>query len=155
MGHTTVHAARWALAPLLIAHVFIVAFWFGALAPLYLASQRESPQTAARLVSAFSVLAIWLVPIIFVAGLALALMLVPRLGVLLEPYGELLMAKVIGFAALMLLAAANKWRFGPAMERGESRAVRSFRRAVVIEGFLIIGVLAATATMTSFFSPEH
>lgn len=154
-GHTSVHASRWLLAPLLIAHLVIVAFWFGALAPLHLASLRESPQTAARLVDSFSVLATWLVPGIFLAGLALAFVLVPHASVLLQPYGLLLIAKIIAFALLMLLAAMNKWRFGPAMERGERQAARGFRRAVTAEALLIIGVLGVTATMTAFFSAEH
>ena len=46
IGHTAAHPLRWALASLLIAHVTIVAFWFGALIPLYLASTRESSATS-------------------------------------------------------------------------------------------------------------
>ncbi|MGC1729235.1 MAG: hypothetical protein WA747_07615, partial [Steroidobacteraceae bacterium] len=33
-GHTSVSAYRWQLAPLLMAHVLVLAFWFGALWPL-------------------------------------------------------------------------------------------------------------------------
>jgi putative copper export protein len=84
----------------------------------------------------------------------MALLLVPALAVLATPYGELLIAKLIGFALLMGLAAANKWRFGPAIARGEARAAHLFRRSVVSEYVLIIAVLAITAVMTTFFSPE-
>lgn len=153
-GHTAVHAQRWLLAPLLMTHVLIVAFWFGALVPLHLASQRESLPVAASLVAAFSRIAGLLVPGIFIAGAGLALVLIPRWGVLLAPYGELLIVKVVGFAALMALAAANKWRFGPAMERGDSSAAPRFRRALAAEIVLIAAVLAVTATMTTWFSPE-
>src|SRR6267378_5384012 len=37
-GHTSTHPYRWLLAPLLLIHLLIVAFWLGALWPLYLVS---------------------------------------------------------------------------------------------------------------------
>jgi putative copper export protein len=55
------------------------------------------------------------------------------------------------FAVLMGLAALNKWRYGPACAAGEARA---FRRTVIVEYVLVCLVLAVTATMTTFYSPE-
>src|ERR1700736_3192214 len=46
-GHTSVNPHRGALAALLMLHVLIVAFWFGALWPLYIAALRETPTRAA------------------------------------------------------------------------------------------------------------
>jgi putative copper export protein len=155
VGHSAAHSARWLLAAMLMAHLLIVAFWFGALLPLYFVSKRESTATAAKVIDAFSLVAVWLVPGILVAGLVMAAVLIPRFEVLGEPYGELLIAKLIGFAVLMLLAAANKWRLGPAIARGEMHAMQLFRRSVASEYALIVMVLATTAVMTAFFSPEH
>ena len=66
--------------------------------------------------------------------------------------------EVMRFTALSFvllgLAALNKWRFGPAIERGDTRAARGFRRCVVSEYVLIAAVLSVTAVMTTFFSPE-
>jgi putative copper export protein len=155
VGHSAVHSARWILAPMLIAHLLVVAFWFGALLPLYEVSKREMPLTAAKVIDAFSLVAVWAVPGILIAGLVMALLLIPQIAVLGEPYGELLIAKLVGFAVLMGLAAANKWRFGPAISRGEAHAARLFRRSVAAEYVLVIAVLAVTAVMTAFFSPEH
>ncbi len=155
IGHTAVHPARWILVVLLIVHLLVVAFWFGALLPLYMVSRDETSTTAAKVIDAFSRLAMWLVPAILLAGLVMAALLVPRIAILAEPYGELLIAKLVGFALLMGLAAANKWRFGPAIARGEARAAILFRRSVVSEFLLIVAVLAVTAVMTAFFSPEH
>jgi putative copper resistance protein D len=155
LGHTSVHSSRWVLAPMLIVHLLAVAFWFGALLPLYFVSKREMPLVAAKVIDAFSLVAVWVVPGILIAGLVMALLLIPRLGVLREPYGELLIAKLVGFAVLMGFAATNKWRFGPAIARGEARAAQLLRRSVAAEYVLISAVLAITAVMTSFFSPEH
>ena len=135
-------------------HLLIVAFWFGALWPLYFVSLREAPARASAIVQRFTGVATWLVPVIFVAGTAMAILLLPGFSVLTEPYGELLMAKVVGFALLLGLAAANKWRLGPALHAGTAGGGRWFRRSVATEYVLIAAVLAITAVMTSFYSPE-
>jgi putative copper resistance protein D len=153
-GHTSVNVHRGALAGLLMLHLLIVAFWFGALWPLYVASLRETPARAADLIDRFTALATWLVPVILVAGTAMAVLLLPNLSALREPYGELLIAKAVGFALLMGLAAANKWRLGPALGSGIVGSGQWFRRSVATEYVLIAAVLTITAIMTSFFSPE-
>jgi putative copper export protein len=60
----------------------------------------------------------------------------------------------VGFTLLMGLAAANKWRLGPALAQGTADSGRRFRRAVGAEYVLIVAVLTITVVMTSFFSPE-
>jgi len=153
-GHTSVNAHRAALAPLLMLHLLVVAFWFGALGPLYVASLRETPARASDIIERFTAVATWLVPGILLAGIVMAVLLLPNLQALSEPYGELLIAKVVGFAVLMGLAAANKWRLGAALVHGPAQSGRWFRRSVAAEYVLIAAVLAITAVMTSFFSPD-
>jgi len=153
-GHTSTNTSRWLLAPLLLIHLIIVAFWFGALWPLYLVSLREPRATVVRIIDAFSTAAIWLVPLILLAGSAMAVVLISDTAVLGRPYGELLITKVVLFAALMVFAGLNKWRFTPGIAAGELRASSGFRRSVLAEYVLICGVLAVTAVMTTFFSPE-
>ena len=155
VGHTVTHALRPALAPLLIAHVTIVAFWLGALLPLHLACAAQSPAQAGQLVRTFSRAAAWIVPLIAVAGAGLALALVRDLGTFSEPYGKLLLAKAAGFCLLMCLAAFNRWRLGPALLAGEAAAARLLRRSLVAECLLIVAVIAVTSVMTSWFSPER
>jgi copper resistance protein D len=154
VGHTTMHADRALLAALLLLHLIIVAFWFGALVPLYLVTSRESPGTAARVVARFSSVAVWLVPILFVAGLLLAIALLPNLAALATPYGRLLIVKLAGFSVLMAFAALNKWRLGPALARGDGRTTRVFQRSVTAEYVLIVAILSVTATLTTFYSPD-
>ena len=153
-GHTSVNPHRAALAALLMLHLLVVAFWFGALWPLHVASLRETPARASDIIERFTAVATWLVPVVFLAGIVMAVLLLPNLQALSEPYGELLIAKVVGFAVLMGLAAANKWRLGPALVHGPAQSGRWFRRSVAAEYVLIAAVLTITAVMTSFFSPE-
>jgi len=154
VGHTANSALRWLLSPVLLAHLCMVAFWFGALVPLYLVSAHEPAETGARVVAQFSARALWLVAALFAAGVVLAAGLLPDLAALRRPYGLLLLAKVTGFCALMLLAALNRWRFGPALRSGEAAAGRRFRSVVSAEYALMVTVLCVTAVMTTFFSPE-
>jgi copper resistance protein D len=153
-GHTAVHPQRWLLGPLLLTHLLIVAFWFGALPGLYLASRREAPVVVGKLLKTFSAIALRLVPVLFLAGLALATLLTPSRIVFGRPYGELLLVKVGGFAMLIALAAVNKWRLGPGVAVGTQPALRALRGSIASQYALIIVVLAATAVMTTFFSPE-
>jgi putative copper resistance protein D len=150
-GHTSVTPYRPAAAALLTLHLLVVAFWLGSLWPLYLVAGREPPHRAAHVIDAFSRLAAWVVPVILLAGVGLTVLLVPSWAVFEQPYGQLLLAKVALFAVLMALATLNKWTFGPACAKGRTRA---FKQAVAIEYVLICMVLAITATMTTFYSPE-
>jgi putative copper export protein len=150
-GHTSVTPYRPAAAALLTLHLLVVAFWLGSLWPLYLVAGREPLHRAAQVIDAFSRVAAWVVPVILLAGVGLTVLLVPSWAVFKQPYGQLLLAKVALFAVLMALATLNKWTFGPACAKGRTRA---FKQAVAIEYVLICIVLAITATMTTFYSPE-
>jgi putative copper resistance protein D len=132
-------------------HVFFVGFWAGGIPALYLVTLREAPDLAARIVEAFSRVVIWVVPSLAIAGALLALLLVRRLAVLGEPYGWLLLTKITAFALLIGLGAANRLRLGPAVALG---ATRGFKRSLVAEYVLMLGVLGTTAIMTSLYSPE-
>jgi putative copper export protein len=153
-GHTSVNPRRALLAPLLCVHLLVVAFWFGALAPLWLALAHEAPADAARVLRRFSALATWLVPCIALAGLAMALVLIGELAVLRRPYGLLLLAKLGLFGVLMVLAAINRWRFRPALEAAVPPARRALQRVIVAEYLLITAVLAVTAALTTLYSPD-
>lgn len=153
-GHTATNAHRPWLAPLLVTHVLIVAFWLGALWSLFLVTLWETPAAAAHVIDRFSKVAVWVVPGILAAGLALACGLLANLAALGQPYGELLLAKLGLFSVLMVLAALNKLRLGPAISRDAPYAARAFRLSLAAEYLLIAMVLAVTAVMTTFFSPE-
>jgi putative copper export protein len=151
-GHTTSHAPRAALAPLLGLHLLVGAFWFGSLLPLMFVVRDESGATAASVLKGFSVIAGRVVPLILLAGLGMAWMLAGSIGIIRMPYGELLVAKMLGFTLLMLLASFNKWRFVPALAAGEPAT--PLYRSIVAEYALIAAVLSVTAVLTTFYSPK-
>ena len=151
VGHTTTTPNRAAAAALLVLHLWVVAFWLGSLWPLYLTAAREQPSISAQVIDKFSFAAAWVVPMILLAGVGLMALLLPSLATLKLTYGQFMLGKIAGFAVLMAMAALNKWQFGPACAEGDTAA---FKRTVIIEYVLICAVLAMTATMTMFYSPE-
>jgi putative copper export protein len=155
MGHTAIHPLRWLLAPLLLVHVAAVAFWFGALAPLYVVVSREGRELAAATIARFSSLAIRVVPAILIAGAALAILFIRSFAELKTGYGAIVAGKAFAFGGLMWLAALNRWRYGPAIASGERTAAAGFKKTVAIEWGVIAAVLAATALLTALFAPEH
>ncbi len=155
MGHTATDDLRWLLAPLLIVHLLIISFWFGSLLPLLYVTAREGAAVGGTVLDRFSSLATWSVPIILVAGIVMAIVLLPSFADLLTPYGRLVLAKISGFAVLMGLATLNKWRFVPAIRAGESRSVLGVQRSIALEWSVMVLVFVITAVMTGFFSPGH
>ena len=165
MGHTAIHEQRWLLAPLLLVHVAVAAFWFGGLAPLGTVALREPAAIGAGVVARFSRLAAYTVPLIFVAGVSMAVLFIRSWDELVTGYGAMIAGKTLAFAALMALASFNRWRFVPALSAAAARAggaerplageSAALRRTIAAEWVIVALVLAATALMTALFAPEN
>lgn len=154
MGHTVIHPQRWLLAPLLLVHVAVAAVWLGALAGLHAAAREEGARSGA-LVARFSRHATRAVPAIFVCGFLMSVLFIRSFAELATPYGAIVLGKSLVFAALMALAARNKWAFGPRLLAGDGSAVPALQRTIKAEWALIALVLVATAVMTSLYAPLH
>lgn len=155
MGHTVIHPQRALLLPLLLVHVGVAAFWFGALWPLRLVTRAEPAERAATVVARFSAYAARLVPLLFVCGVLLAVLFVRSLAELATPYGAMVLGKTAGFAAVLRLAALNKWRYVSRLILGDRGAAMALGKTAVAEWVMLAVVLAAIAAMTSLYAPEH
>ncbi|CUK10309.1 Putative copper export protein [Ruegeria denitrificans] len=136
---------------LLLLHLLCVAFWVGIFSPLRgLALMPEHLKNAAELGHRFGQTAALVVPTLIGASLWMAWLLVGNLhGLLFSGYGQALLFKVFLVSLLMILAAANKLRFVPAMQNGEAKAAQHLARSIEIEAIIVLVVLATTATLTS------
>ncbi|MGH8206581.1 MAG: CopD family protein [Steroidobacteraceae bacterium] len=172
-GHTRAHPLRALLAPLLALHLFVIAFWFGALLPLIHITRTESAAVTARVLRRFSSVAGALVPLLAVAGIAMAAILCGSFSALHQRYGQLLLVKLAGLLILLMLAAYNRWRLVPALPADAETtsvsatantaaadraaalgAAAALRRSMGAEYLLIVAVLGVTDVLTSFFSPH-
>lgn len=152
-GHTLLDEHRLILLPLLAVHVCVAAFWFGSIACLRRLLGAGNVAALPAVLQDFSHRALWLVPLLALAGLALAYTLLPDLAALRRPYGLLLCSKVALFTLLLGLAGLNRLRLVPALMRGESSALARLRGTLSAEYLLLGLVLTVTATMTGFYSP--
>ncbi|WP_349359508.1 CopD family protein [Stappia sp.] len=155
-GHAT-RAPQWALGGLVTIHLLALAYWVGALAPLYrLAGASDDRRRAAEIAERFGRQASVVVPVLVLAGAGFAYVLLGGLVPLVTAgYGQVLLAK-LGLVALVLgIAALNKWRFVPALASGGAEAGFRFRRALALEALAFVAVFAMTAVMTTSFTvPE-
>lgn len=152
-GHTAISPERWLLAPLLVVHLLVVQFWFGALLPLERVCRLEIHERVARVAQRLSAIATVLVPLVLFAGAVIAMRLLPAANFLQSDYGKGIIVKATAFLALMAIAAINKLRLVPAITRGSSVAVGQFRSSVRLEFALIAATLVFTAFLTTFRSP--
>ncbi len=135
----------------LLLHLLGVAFWVGILPPLHwLSRQPTHMHQAAQLGHRFGQAAMIIVPGLLLAGLLMGWMLLENVAALTTThYGQALLAKVALVGLVLAFAAANKIRFVPAMQAGAPQAARHLARSIQIETFIILAVLATTATFTS------
>jgi putative copper resistance protein D len=154
VGHTR-DEPRWLLGGLLLLHLAAVAFWIAALIPLHrLARSANDDRATARLLAQFGRVAVGVVGLLLVAGAFLGWMLVGGLQPLLATgYGQVLFVKLLLVAALLAVAAWNKWRLVPAFERGDATARARLRRSIRGEMLLVLAILLATALLTTTASP--
>jgi copper resistance protein D len=152
-GHTHAAADAAVLGVLLALHVSLAAFWSGALWPLILVLRSEPEMLAGGCVTRFSRYALWAVPLLALAGLGLAALLLPGIAALGQPYGRTLLFKLGMFLAAFALAAYHRLQLTPALIRREPGASARLGRSIQIEYGLICGVLVLTAILSGCFSP--
>lgn len=149
-----------------ILHLLAAGAWFGALVAFALMAKLETLQTQERIrllvraVTRFESVGALIVVVITVTGVVNYLFIVgPKLDdVALTTYGTLLIIKVALFTGMLVLAALNRFRLGPLLERSlrtrEYRmAANALRRSVLLElstAVLIVGLVAWLGTL----SPE-
>jgi putative copper export protein len=151
-GHTTRPTVSPLIRLLLGVHVAIVGYWIGSVVALLRLTRVATTPSVKTVGTAFSTSAVWIVPAILPIGVGVAIGLLPNLAALRTVYGALLACKVIGFSALLGLAAFNRWRVLPGLEQEPLVATQQFRGLLHAEYLLLVSVLTVTAVMTSLYS---
>jgi copper transport protein len=142
-GHAATAPPGLLTRPLVFVHGTGVAFWLGALAPLV--AMLQAPGSALPIVNRFSRVAVPVVGILALAGLVLATIQLESFGALVTTkYGLILSVKLALVAALLGLAALNRFRLTPALVKNES-ATRPLVRSILLECAVAAGVLAVVA----------
>lgn len=143
-GHAATATPQWLTAPAVFLHGVGAAFWVGALAPLAAMAWRPQ-QPLLPVLNRFSRAAIFVVALLVLSGLTLAIVQLGSVGALIgSPYGILLSIKLALVAALLGLAALNRFRLTPALA-ADPRDTRPLRRSVLAECVIALAILAVVA----------
>ncbi|RNL81331.1 copper resistance CopC/CopD family protein [Nocardioides marmorisolisilvae] len=140
-----------------VLHVLAGSVWFGGLVGLALVLRRlrAEPETALRTVDRFSMVATGLLVAVGASGTLLTWRILRSWhGFVDTSFGQTLLVKLALVAVVVVLAAINRWRLLPRLRRevgsgatGAGPAVDRLRRAVRIEGLVLVGVLAVTGVL--------
>ncbi len=151
----TLGIARFALINDIV-HLTAAAVWVGGLmqlianTPLFIHGIFESARRNAlsRLIPRFSVAAALSVAVLIITGIYSAWAQVTDFAALDTPYGGALMAKMLAFIVLLLVAAVNLIWIRPRL-RGSSTAARWLRRTVVAEIALAALIILTVGFLTT------
>ncbi len=143
-----------------VVHLLAAMIWLGALPVLAWLTVRQPPH-AARALGDFSAIGPALVALIVLSGAVNSWFLVgPSQALHLTDslYGRLLAAKLVLFLLMLALAAANRWRLAPALDRAvatDAPPPRALIVALSLETLLGAGVLALVAWMGTVPPAAH
>lgn len=143
-----------------IVHLLAAMIWLGALPVLAWLTVRQ-PSRATRALSDFSAIGPALVALIVLSGAVNSWFLVgPAQALHLTDslYGRLLAGKLVLFGLMLALAAANRWRLGPALDRAIEKGApppRALIAALSVETLLGAAVLALVAWMGTVPPAAH
>ncbi len=153
LGHT-VEQPLW-VSLLLMLHILGVAYWLGALWPLYKLCGCWDSDKVYQVMRRFGHIAIALVGGLLVAGGLMVWRLVPNVNDLFtRDYGRALLIKMSLVVLLLSLAALNKLVLVPKLATDYAANVVRLRKAIATEMGLAVIVLAVTAFLSGVIGPE-
>jgi putative copper resistance protein D len=150
-----------------IIHLLAAAAWTGALAILLKAlvspiRNDEAVTDVRRALAGFAIAGSVLVALVIATGLLNGWMIVGVAGLTLLPetlYGQLLIAKLLLFAAMLALAAANRWQLTPRLAAAQAAgdtglAVRALKISIALESGAAVLILVLVAWLGTLAPPS-
>jgi copper transport protein len=144
-GHASAADPEWLMRPSVFLHAGSIAIWIGALLPLGLAFRNHATLAGPALLR-FSRFIPVVVAVLVVAGTVLAVVQMRHPSAFLNTaYGNLLAAKLVLVAILLLLAAINRWRLTQRAAADDQHYTRYLARTIAAETLLVLLVLGVAA----------
>ncbi len=140
--------AKWLIA----VHVVTMAWWIGALYPLWVSCQLLQPSALYKLMSLFGQVAMLMVGLLIVCGISLlSFLLANPLELLTTQYGQAILLKLIFVVSILLLAAYHKFHLVEEVQKEASchKLQKSIRNEMLIAAL----ILAITAVLSYAFGP--
>ncbi|REL36787.1 copper resistance D family protein [Thalassotalea euphylliae] len=139
---------------LLMLHVLVMAWWFGALFPLKEACHESDYGQLYSLMDKFGRQASIAVSLLLIAGLWLAFQLVGNVEELFSSsYGQTLLLKLVIVTSILGIAAKHKLKLVPQLKNNDGREALS--KSISIEMVVAFAILSVTAGLTSVVGPAN
>lgn len=139
---------------LLMLHVLVMAWWFGALFPLKQACHEPDYEQLYSLMDKFGRQASIAVSLLLIAGLWLAFQLVGNVEELFSSsYGQTLLLKLALVTSILGIAAKHKLKLVPQLKNNDGREALS--KSISIEMVVAFAILSVTAGLTSVVGPAN
>lgn len=139
---------------LLMLHVLVMAWWFGALFPLKQACHEQDYEQLYSLMDKFGRQASIAVSLLLIAGLWLAFQLVGNVCELFSSsYGQTLLLKLALVTSILGIAAKHKLKLVPQLKNSDGREALS--KSISIEMVVACAILSVTAGLTSVVGPAN
>ncbi len=139
---------------LLMLHVLVMAWWFGALFPLKQACHEQDYEQLYSVMDKFGRQASIAVCLLLIAGLWLAFQLVGNVEELFSSsYGQTLLLKLALVTSILGIAAKHKLKLVPQLKNNDGREALS--KSISIEMVVAFAILSVTAGLTSVVGPAN
>lgn len=139
---------------LLIFHVLVMAWWFGALFPLKQACHVLDDDKLYLLMETFGKQASVVVSLLLLAGLLLAIQLVSSVEALLtSSYGQTLLLKLLFVISILAIAVKHKLKLVPQIKNNDGR--KALSKSISIEMLIAVAILFISAGLTSVVGPSN
>lgn len=154
-GHAATATPVWLMATVVAIHLFAVAFWLGALYPLFKTTQTADAVQAGAVMTKFSQWAIYSVGLLILSGIVISWVQLESISNLFgNAYGAGLVRKLVLVLILLGLAGYNKLVLTPALEKGDATGAARIRRTIRIEYGLYILILGVAMSLTLTTPPR-
>ena len=130
-----------------VIHLVAAATWLGALAWFTAACFGDNEQARTQSLAAFARTGSVIVALLLLTGLINTIMIAGWPLAVGSAWFWWLVLKIALFAAMLGLAAINRWKITPALGRGEPSAPVHLKRSLVLELALGLGVVAIVAML--------
>ena len=130
-----------------VVHLLAAATWLGALAGFTVSAFGGDPVDRARRLAVFARTGSVIVALLLLTGIVNTFAIAGLPLPLGSRWVWLLALKLGLFAAMLGLAAINRWKITPALERGEATAQGHLKRSLMLELGLGLGVVAIVAVL--------
>ena len=144
-GHASSANPHWLTRSAVFLHATGIAFWVGALLPLWSLLKADAPAAEPAL-RRFSALIPFALIVLLAAGITLAVIQLGSPAALLQTaYGRVLLAKLALVAIVLGLAAINRWRLTRPAAQANPNARRQLVRIILAETLLLLAVFGVVA----------